>query len=105
MAELGARGAGLGALLAASLPRVDGVALGRLGDAAEALLVRHERLLHVEEVLHLALRQADDLARVVQRQVARILDRDVAERDRLLRARGSGRGEGTKRCEGRSGGG
>jgi|TARA_B100000405_G_scaffold22912_2_gene16980 hypothetical protein len=46
--------------------------------------VRHERLLHVKEVLHLALREAEDLAAVVDGEVAAVLDGDVAERDGLL---------------------
>jgi len=38
----------------------------------------------VKEVLHLALREAEDLAAVVDGEVAAVLDGDVAERDGLL---------------------
>ena len=63
---------------------VDALALRLLGAPSKALLVRYQRLLHVKDVLHLALREAEDLAAVVDGEVAAVLDGDVAERDGLL---------------------
>ena len=94
--ELGARSLGARAVLLRLRARLDAVALRLLRDAAQSLLVCGERLLHVQQVLHLALREANHLARVGRGQVPRVLHGDVAERHGFLRATACGSGRGAQ---------